>query len=170
MPAALVAKGYPMGASSALLAASALLALPTVFVGAWAYSRWSTKGALLAAVAMTAAGLLGMIQLELANGARINPVWSLALLIIGANGIIAMLLPYAAENYPLRIRGRAVGWIAACTKGGGLVAQLLGLLGLAPSGMGGAALVLVPIAVSLAWITRSCPETRGRDLRLLDAR
>ena len=170
MPAALVAKGYPMGASSALLAASALLALPTVFVGAWAYSRWSTKGALLVAVAMTAAGLLGMIQLELASGAHINPVWSLALLIIGANGIIAMLLPYAAENYPLRIRGRAVGWIAACTKGGGLVAQLLGLLGLAPSGLGGAALVLVPIVVSLGWIARSCPETRGRDLRLLDAR
>jgi putative MFS transporter len=170
MPAALVAKGYPMGASSALLAASALLALPTVFAGAWAYSRWSTKGALLVAVAITAAGLLGMIQLELASGARVNPVWSLALLIIGANGIIAMLLPYAAENYPLRIRGRAVGWIAACTKGGGLVAQWLGLLGLAPSGLGGATLVLVPIVVSLAWIARSCPETRGRDLRVLEAR
>ena len=51
-----------------------------------------------------------------------------------------MLLPYAAESYPLQVRGRATGWVAACTKAGGLAAQLLSLLGLVPgTGGGGAA-------------------------------
>src|SRR5207248_10710944 len=67
MPAHLVAKGYSMTLSSELLAASALIAIPTVFVAALLYSRWSSKGALLAAIAVTAAGLLGLIQLELAD-------------------------------------------------------------------------------------------------------
>ena len=43
MPANLVAKGYSMAVSSELLAASALIAVPTVFVAAFLYSRWSSK-------------------------------------------------------------------------------------------------------------------------------
>ena len=51
-----------------------------------------------------------------------------------------MILPYAAESYPLQVRGRATGWVAACTKAGGLAAQLLSLLGLVP-GLGWAAVL-----------------------------
>jgi len=168
MPAHLVEKGYSMTLSSELLAASALIAIPTVFVAALLYSRWSSKGALLAAIAVTAVGLLGLIQLELATVGTISPVWAIALLIIGINGIIAMLLPYAAESYPLGIRGRATGWVAACTKCGGLIAQLLSLLGLVPALFIAALLILIPVAVSLLLVWRYCIETRGRDLRDLE--
>ena len=166
MPAHLVAKGYPMALSSQLLAASALIALPTVFVAAWLYSRWSSKGALMVAIALSAAGLAGVIQLEL--GGNVSPVWSIALLIIGSNGVIAMLLPYAAESYPLAVRGRATGWVAACTKAGGLVAQLLGLLALVPVLWVGAWAVLVPVLAALGLVGWYCVETRGRDLRDFD--
>jgi MFS transporter, putative metabolite:H+ symporter len=169
MPAHLIEKGYSMTLSSELLAASALIAIPTVFAAALLYSRWSSKGALLAAIAVTAAGLLGLIQLELATPGKISPVWAIALLIIGINGIIAMLLPYAAESYPLGIRGRATGWVAACTKSGGLIAQLLSLLGLVPQFFMAALLILIPVAVSLLLVWRYCIETRGRDLRDLEA-
>jgi putative MFS transporter len=165
MPAHLVAKGYSMEVSSKLLASSALIALPTVFLAAFLYSRWSSKGALLSAIGVSALGLAGVIHLEMAAGTHVNPVWSIALLIVGSNGIIAMLLPYAAENYPLGIRGRATGWVAACTKGGGLVAQLLGLLALAPTLLFGAWMVLVPVLASLALVAWFGVETRGRDLR-----
>jgi len=168
MPAHLIEKGYSMLLSSELLAASALIAIPTVFVAALLYSRWSSKGALLASIAVTAAGLLGLIQLELATVGAISPVWAIALLIIGINGIIAMLLPYAAESYPLGIRGRATGWVAACTKGGGLIAQLLSLLGLVPALFIAALLILIPVLVSLLLVWRYCIETRGRDLRDLE--
>jgi putative MFS transporter len=169
LPANLVAKGYPMAVASQLLAASALIALPTVFAAAFLYSRWSSRGALMAAIVITALGLGGVIQLELAEGTPVSPVWSIALLIVGSNAIIAMLLPYAAESYPLRIRGRATGWVAACTKGGGLIAQLLGLLALAPTPFVGAAMVLLPVVAALALVGWYCVETRGRDLRDFEA-
>ena len=92
----------------------------------------------------------------------------IAVLIVGINGIIAMLLPYAAESYPLKVRGRATGWIAACTKAGGLIAQGLGVFGLIPGLAWGAALTLLPIALSLGLVMRYCAETRGRDLREME--
>jgi putative MFS transporter len=168
MPAHLVAKGYSMGVSSGLLAASALIAVPTVFVAAWLYSRWSSKGALVGAIALCGAGLLGLIHLELSSPQDASPVLVIALLIVGINGIIAMLLPYAAESYPLQVRGRATGWVAACTKAGGLAAQLLGLLGLVPGLAWAAVLALVPVLLALLLVIRYCTETRGRDLRDLE--
>ena len=92
----------------------------------------------------------------------------IALLIVGINGIIAMLLPYAAESYPLQVRGRATGWVAACTKAGGLAAQLLSLLGLVPGLAWAALLAGVPVVLSLALVFRYGKETRGRDLRDLE--
>jgi putative MFS transporter len=168
MPAHLVAKGYSMGVSSGLLAASALIAVPTVFVAAWLYSRWSSKGALVGAIALCGAGLLGLVHLELSSPQDASPVLVIALLIVGINGIIAMLLPYAAESYPLLVRGRATGWVAACTKAGGLAAQLLGLLGLVPGLAWAAVLALVPVLLALLLVVRYCAETRGRDLRDLE--
>ena len=168
MPAHLVAKGYSMTLSSELLAASALIALPTVFIAAFLYSRWSSKGALLASIALTVVGLLGVIHLELAPASAVSPVWSIAVLIVGINGIIAMLLPYAAESYPLKIRGRGTGWVAACTKAGGLGAQFLSLLGLVRALFTAALLILVPVLLAFVLVWRFCTETRGRDLRELE--
>src|SRR5437016_4286633 len=70
--------------------------------------------------------------------------------------------------HTLGIRGRATGWVAACTKCGGLVAQLLSLLGLVPAFFIAALLILIPVAVSLLLVWRCCIETRGRDLRDLE--
>ena len=166
LPADLVAKGYSMAVSSRLLAESALIAFPTVFVCALMYSRWSTKWSLVTMIAITIAGLAGVLRLELAGVG--SPVLPVALLIVGSNGIIAILLPYTAESFPLRVRGRATGWVAACTKAGGVAAQALSIAALVPAMGVAAGLIMVPtvLAVALcAWFGR---ETKGRDLRLLD--
>ena len=153
--------------SSRLLAESALIAFPTVFLAALLYSRWSTKWALVTMIAVTVAGLVLVLRLELAGSG--SPVLPVALLIVGTNGIIAIVLPYAAESFPLRVRGRATGWVAACTKAGGLMAQALTISGVAWS-MGVSALVVMgPTALSLALVAWFGRETRGRDLRDLDA-
>src|SRR3546814_12086238 len=47
LPIELIARGYSMEVASRLLAASALIALPTVFVVAWLYSAWSAKKSVL---------------------------------------------------------------------------------------------------------------------------
>ena len=91
------------------------------------------------------------------------------MLILGSNGVIATLLPYTAESFPLRIRGRATGWVAACSKGGGLVAQFLGVLALEPGLAEAAILLLVPTAAALVLVLRFGRETRGRDLRHFEA-
>jgi len=140
--------------------------LVIVFLCALMYSRWSTKWSLVTMIGVTLLGLVGVLRLELAGIG--SPVLPVALLIVGSNGIIAILLPYTAESFPLRVRGRATGWVAACTKGGGVAAQALSITALVPAMGVTAGLIIVPTALALglcAWFGR---ETKGRDLRLLD--
>ena len=167
LPADLVAKGYSVGVSSKLLAESALIAFPTVFVAALLYSRWSTKWALATMIGLTLVGLLLVLRLELAGSG--SPVLPVALLIVGTNGVIAIVLPYTAESFPLRVRARATGWVAACTKGGGLLAQGLTISGVSLSMGLSSLLVMLPTALAFALIAWFGQETRGRDLRDLDA-
>jgi len=166
LPADLVSKGYSVAVSSKLLAASALIAFPTVFVCAFIYSRWSTKWSLVTVIGITLLGLVGVMWLELSGSG--SPVLPVALLIVGSNGIIAILLPYTAESFPMRVRGRATGWVAACTKAGGVLAQLLSITALVPA-MGWAAIaIMVPTLIALGLVAWFGRETRGSDLRRLD--
>ena len=165
LPGDLVAKGYSIGGSSRLLATSAVMAFPMVFVAALLYSWWSTKWTLVLMIGITLAGLVGMLSSDLRGG---DPMLPVALLILGSNGIIATLLPYATESFPFRVRGRATGWVAACSKSGGLIAQLLGILALEPA-LGLASLLLtVPLILALPLVAVFGRETKGRDLRALD--
>jgi putative MFS transporter len=95
-------------------------------------------------------------------------VLPVALLIIGSNGILAILLPYTAETYPLRIRGRATGWVAGCSKLGGILAQGLSVLAVAPVFGVAALAVMAPVVLAMAMIGWFGSETRDRDLRELD--
>jgi len=167
LPADLVAKGYSVGVASKLLAESALISFPTVFLATFLYSRWSTKWALAAMIAATLGGLAGVLAFE-AHGLA-SPVLPVALLIVGSNGMIAILLPYTAESFPLQVRGRATGWVAACSKGGGVIAQALSITALVPALGIAAILVMVPSGVALLLIARFGRETRGADLRALEA-
>jgi putative MFS transporter len=166
LPSDLVAKGYSMELAGRLLAESSLIALPTVLIAAWAYSRWSTKWAVAGSVAVTILGLVLVLRLEFAGHG--SPVIPVALLIIGTNAMIAMLLPYTAESFPLRIRGRTTGIVAACSKAGGMLAQILAVLALVPALGLVSVVILFPTMAALALVAWYGKETRGRDLRDLD--
>ena len=166
LPADLVSRGYSVELSSRLLAESALIAFPTVFLVAYFYSKWSTKWSVVGSIAVTVAGLAGVLWLEFAGTG--SPVLPVALLIVGTNGLIAMLLPYAAESFPLRIRGRTTGTVAACTKAGGMIAQFLAILALVPPLDVVSLIIIVPTVLALILVVRFGKETRGRDLRDLD--
>ncbi|RZJ97770.1 MAG: MFS transporter [Brevundimonas sp.] len=168
LPTTLVAEGRSVEAASGLIAKSTLIAAPVVLVSVWLYSAWSTRGALALMLAVSALGLFGLLARSLGVAALADPVLPLALLIVGSSGVISIILPYTAENYPLRIRGRATGWIAGCSKLGGLLAQGLSVLALAPTlGLGAAGIggVTVLALTLVLWAGR---ETRGRDLRDLE--
>lgn len=167
LPGDLQEKGYSIALSSKLLAESALIALPTVFLCALIYSRWSTKWSLVTMLGLTLAGLLLVLRLEVAGEG--SPVLPVALLIVGTNGLLAVLLPYTAESFPLRVRGRATGWVAACTKVGGVGAQALSIAALVPPMAIVAGLILVPVILGTVLVSWFGRETKGGDLRSLDS-
>jgi MFS transporter, putative metabolite:H+ symporter len=168
LPGELIAEGRDMGVAAAIIARSTFVSVPVVAIAALLYARWSTKGALLVMIGISAAGLLAVVVRQSGVHAASDPVIALSLLIVGSTGVISILLPYTAESYPLRIRGRATGWVAGVSKSGGLVCQGLGSLALVPV-IGTAALeTAVPVVLGLALLAFYGHETRGRDLRVLE--
>jgi putative MFS transporter len=170
LPSSLVAEGRSVGLASGIIARSILIAAPTVLVAAYLYNSWSTKYSLLTAMTIMALGLAAVLLR--AHGTIVllsNPIVSLALLIVGSSAVISILLPYAAENYPVKVRGRATGWVAGWSKIGGLIAQGLSVLALVPALGIAAAIVAVPAVAALVLIGVSGRETRGRDLRELES-
>jgi len=162
LPANLVAKGYDIGATSRILSQSAILALPTSVAAAVLYGRWSAKWSLVASMAATMAGVIGVLHLEQVRGASGTPVLTISLLIVGLNALIATVLPYAAENYDLRIRARGTGWVAACTKSGGIVAQFMNIAGAVPPLAVTAGVVIIGLGLASGLIIRFGGDPRGR--------
>lgn len=170
LPGSLVAEGRSMGAASGLIARSTLIAVPTIAIVTWLYSFWSTKRVLVLSIAVTTLGLVCVLLRDRNGfGALSNPLFMLTLLIVGSSAVISILLPYAAESYPLRVRGRATGWVAGFSKAGGIVAQGLGALALVPALGLAAGLVAIPSVLSMLLIAILGRDTKGRDLRELEA-
>ena len=166
--------GMDATAASALLARSALLALPGIAIVIWLYHRWSSIKALVLFIALTTATLLVFFGLGLAQvQSTLAMVPTTALLLVSSSGVIAMLIPYAAEIYPVHLRGTGSGVIAASSKFGGILGAGFGVLGVFGHFAVSALLIAVPMAVAALMLISSGIETRGRGLEdiqdLLDA-
>jgi putative MFS transporter len=169
LPGSLMAEGRSVALTSAVIARSTLIAIPTVAVATYLYTVWSTKRVLILAIAITTLGLL----VTLARHIGTLPLLSSALvpvtlLIVGTSGVISILMPYAAESFPIRFRGRATGWVAGCSKVGGVIAQGLAALALVPAFALAAGVIAIPAVISLVLVAAFGHETRGRDLRELE--
>jgi putative MFS transporter len=140
-----------------------------MFVVAWMYNVWSTKWTLCVLTGLTALALtvFSLIDVDVPL-VHDNLIVLFSILMVGINGIIAVLLPYSAENYPVQVRGRGTGLVAASSKFGGLAAQAITVAALVP-GLGVAAMALAfPVAVSAAMVARYGNETRNRRLEDFD--
>ncbi|MBA3669269.1 MAG: MFS transporter, partial [Sphingomonas sp.] len=157
LPIDLEARGYSSALASGILASSAMIALPTIGVAAWLYSRVSSKGTLVGTLVISFAGLVGALLPPPILSSQSVLIAVIATLIVGTNSMIAVLLPYCAENSPLGVRGRATGLVAGGSKFGGVAVQSLALVGFTPTLTGAALALLGPIALSIAlvgWIGR----------------
>jgi putative MFS transporter len=169
LPSDLQERGYSSALASGIIAKSALIALPTVAAAAWFYSRWSSKWTLVGSILLTSLALAGTLLIDEISSDPIIVIAVVALLIIGSNAAIAVLLPYTAENYALGVRGRATGLVAGSSKVGGVAVQTLALVGLVPS-FGAAALILIaPMTAAGFLVGYAGRETRGRSLRELES-
>jgi MFS transporter, putative metabolite:H+ symporter len=170
LPSALIAEGLSVGLTSALIAQSALIAIPTVAVTTYLYSLWSTKGVLILSIGLTVLGLVATLLRS--NGVvpfLTNPLVSVSFLVVGTSAVISILVPYAAESFPVKQRGLATGWVAGCSKVGGVMAQGLAALAVVPAFGLTAGVIAIPTVASLLLIAAFGHETRGRDLRELEA-
>lgn len=169
LPGALMKEGHSMGAASSLIARSTLFAMPTIVLAAWLYGAWSAKRTLILSVGVTTLGLAAILLQDTGHLPFLSsPVLPVSLLMIGSSAVVSMLLPYSTESYPLRIRGRATGWVAGFYKGSGAFAQVLGLLALVPALDVAAGIVAIPAVLSMILIALLGRESQGHDLRELE--
>ena len=168
LPSNLTALGVDAAAASALLARSAVYALPGITIVVWLYHRWSSFFTLVAFIALTVLALLGFAAVATAgvHDTRLTVAMT-ALLLIAVSGVIAMLIPYAAEIYPVHLRGTGSGVVAASSKFGGIVGAGVALLGFFDHLALSAVVLAVPMAVSAALLARRGVETRGVPLEAI---
>lgn len=162
LPTNLKQLGVDPAAASALLTRSAVLALPGIALVIWLYHRWSSFKALVLFIALTAASLLvfaALAMLGLRSGAATTA--ATAALLVSVSGVIAMLIPYAAEIYPLHLRGSGSGVIAASSKFGGIVGAALALVSFFDHFAVSAVVIAMPMVASALLLWRSGVETRG---------
>ena len=165
LPVNLGRLGMDPGAASGLLARSAILALPGIAIVIVLYHRWSSFRALVLFIALTAATLLAFFAMAtLGYTSRGAMVAATAMLLVSASGVIAMLIPYASEIYPVHLRGTGAGIVAASSKFGGILGAAVGVLGLFGHFALSALAISLPLAASAFMVWRSGIETRGQGL------
>jgi MFS transporter, putative metabolite:H+ symporter len=170
LPGSLIAAGRSVGLASKLIARSTLIAVPTIGITTYLYTVWSTKRVLVLAIGVTTIGLFAtLFGNNHAFSWISNPLVSVSLLVVGTSAVISILLPYTSESFPIRLRGRATGWVAGCSKIGGVLAQGLAVLTLVPAFALAAGVIAIPTIGSLLLVAIFGHETRGRDLRELEA-
>lgn len=165
LPVNLTELGIDPDAASALLAKSAVIALPGIAVVIWLYHHWSSFKSLVLFIGLSTLSLLAFFAMgALAVRSETMTIVATVSLLISISGVIAMLIPYAAEIYPVHLRGTGSGVIAASSKFGGILGAGLGVLGLFGYFAWSALLIAVPMAVSGVMLLRAGIETRGHGL------
>jgi MFS transporter, putative metabolite:H+ symporter len=165
LPVNLAGMGVEASGVSALLARSAILALPGIGIVIWLYHRWSSFKSLVLFIGLTALALMAFFAMGAAGvQSRTVTVAATVALLVSVSGVIAMMIPYAAEIYPVHLRGTGSGVIAASSKFGGILGAGLGVLGFFGNFALSALLIAVPMAISGVMLWRAGIETRGQGL------
>ena len=165
LPVNLVKLGVDPAAANSLLARSAIIALPGIAAVVWLYHRWSSVRTLVLFIGLTTLSLLAFVAIAVMSVRSPGlTTAATAALLVSVSGVIAMLIPYAAEIYPVHLRGTGSGVIAASSKFGGILGAGLGVLGFFEHVALAAALIAVPM-IGAGWLLlRTGVETRGLGL------
>jgi putative MFS transporter len=165
LPTNLRAMGMDAATATSLLAKSAFFALPGTLVVIWLYHRWSTVKTLVTFIGLSCASLLGFFLLGyLGIGSTAAMVVATVALLVSASGVIATLIPYASEIYPVHLRATGSGVIAAGSKLGGILGAGFGVIGLFGNVSLAALVIAAPMAVAALLLARNGIDTRGRRL------
>jgi MFS transporter, putative metabolite:H+ symporter len=170
LPTNLRELGFETGDAEGILADSALIGFPAVFVVALLYGFWSSRGTMIILATLTAGTLTAFAVLGDSVGEHRFLLHALIVLVlVGTSATLAMLTPYSSEVYPTRIRARGTGLSGMCARGGGFVAAAGVVAGISPSLTVAAAIGAIPIAFAAIAVGRWGIETRRRPLEDITA-
>lgn len=170
LPTNLREMGMSAEAANHLLAQSGMWALPGILLVIWLYHHWSSVRTLVLFVGLTAISLILYCVFGLTGTLSSSMIiFSTVCLLVSSSGVIAMLIPYAAEIYPVHLRGSGAGMIAASSKFGGILGAALGVLGLFADITLSAVVIAVPLVLFALILLKSGIDTRGRRLEDIHA-
>ena len=158
-----------MPMDNAMLVGMALVPLGVLLAGYGLMPRMEQmRRTLVLFAGMASCALLFFFVIDLADlrSTMLTTLGTVALL-LSISGVIATLIPYAAEIYPVHLRSSGAGLIAACSKFGGILGAGLGVAGLFDHFMLSAVLIALPLAAAGWMLARSGIETRGHDLEAI---
>ncbi|MDQ3640143.1 MAG: MFS transporter [Actinomycetota bacterium] len=171
IPSNLQELGFDEVTSATILRDSALLGLPATFVIAWLYGFWSSKKTMIVLGLITAVSLAGFVILGdrvADNRTRLDLL--LILPITGISSILAVLVAYASETFPTRIRSRGTGLAAGASKLGGVVIIALVVAGATAPSISMTALIgAIPLTLGAVAMAIYGVETRRRQLEEITA-
>ncbi len=171
IPSNLQRLGLDEVSSATVLRDSALLGFPATFVIAWLYGFWSSKKTMILLGLVTAASLLGFVVLgDRVADNRTQLDLLLILPITGISSILAVLVAYASETFPTRIRSRGTGLAAGASKIGGVAVIALVVAGATPPSIARTALIgAIPLVLGAVAMAMVGVETRRRPLEAITA-
>jgi putative MFS transporter len=171
IPSNLRQLGFDEVSADRILRDSAILGFPATFLIAWMYGFWSSKKTLIVLGLVTAVSLFGFVLLG--DSIRNDRTLLYALLVVpitGISSIQAVLVAYASEVFPTRVRSRATGLGAGATKLGGVGIITLVLYAFATPSITVTSLIgAVPMALGALAVAVFGVETRNRRLEEITA-
>jgi putative MFS transporter len=175
IPSNLQKLGLKEVTASKILRDSALIGFPLNFPIAWLYGYWSGKKTILLMAATTAAALIGFLVVPASSLVHdgqsttllyillIVPIW-------GISSLTAVMVAYASEIYPTKIRSRGTGLAAGATKFGGVTILATVAAAIAAPSIRSTALIgVIPIILAIVALIVFGVETKKKQLERITA-
>ena len=171
IPTNLQKLGFTQVTSDKILRDSSLIGFPATFLVAWMYGFWSSKKTLILLGVLTAASLIGFVVAGDSVAHHRTLLYALLVIpITGISSILAVLIAYASEVYPTKVRSRATGAAAAASKAGGVLVIAIVAASIAiPSISTTALLGAIPMGLAALAVAVFGVETRRRRLEEITA-
>ncbi len=166
IPSNLQKLGFDEVTSDRILRDSALLGFPATFLIAWLYWFWSTKKTMILLGVVTASSLAAFAVVGDAVADDRALLYGLLVVpITGISSVLAVLVAYASEAFPTRIRSRGTGLAAGASKLGGVAIIALVVAAVTAPSISGTALIgAIPMALGTLAVVAFGVETRRRPL------
>ncbi|MGI8425636.1 MAG: MFS transporter [Actinomycetota bacterium] len=171
IPSNLQKLGFAEVDATRILRDSALIGFPLNFPIAFMYGMWSAKRTIILMAAITAAALFGFVvagdavadNRALLYILLVAPIW-------GISSLTAVVVAYASEVYPTRVRSRGTGVAAGSAKiGGVMILALVALQVAAPSISRTAMLGGIPLTLAIIAMIFFGVETNRKQLETITA-